>query len=317
MSNECQRHRDSLVHTAEERIPTHTWLKWGTVDLCFYWTILIPHSVCHHSSAQDVFVPAGRCCPSGNMLREVRWCYKPNVKGCIFRIRRGAPAYFFCHDREKAEQTIWNRLQQLTTMKKKRLKTHTPMKIGILGKFGHTRFTALAEPTNILYVNDCVCPGCMAERLKTELLEREKLVDVLAGPDAYRDLPRLLTVAHGGHQASNVLLSLEETYADVIPVHHAPQGHSAFVWVCYRATVVFGGNYSLSTENTINSCLVSKCIMIKLNFYRNTICLDRSIMRGCDNMCSYCIVPFTRGRERSRPVSSILEEIRMLSDQAR
>lgn len=148
-----------------------------------------------------------------------------------------------CSIREKAEQTIWNRLQQLTAMKKRRLKTHAPMKIGIL--------------------------GCMAERLKTELLEREKLVDVLAGPDAYRDLPRLLTVADGGHQASNVLLSLEETYADIMPVHLAPQGYSAFV----------------------------------------------SIMRGCDNMCSYCIVPFTRGRERSRPVSSILEEVRMLSDQ--
>uniref|UniRef100_A0A671Z3P7 Mitochondrial tRNA methylthiotransferase CDK5RAP1 n=1 Tax=Sparus aurata TaxID=8175 RepID=A0A671Z3P7_SPAAU len=148
-----------------------------------------------------------------------------------------------CSIREKAEQTIWNRLQQLTAMKKRRLKTQTPMKIGIL--------------------------GCMAERLKTELLEREKLVDVLAGPDAYRDLPRLLTVADGGLQASNVLLSLEETYADIMPVHRAPQGYSAFV----------------------------------------------SIMRGCDNMCSYCIVPFTRGRERSRPVSSILEEVRMLSDQ--
>ncbi|XP_047437729.1 CDK5 regulatory subunit-associated protein 1 [Mugil cephalus] len=148
-----------------------------------------------------------------------------------------------CSIREKAEQTIWNRLKQLTAMKRKKLKTHTPMKIGIL--------------------------GCMAERLKTELLEREKLVDVLAGPDAYRDLPRLLTVADGGQQASNVLLSLEETYADIMPVHHAPQGHSAFV----------------------------------------------SIMRGCDNMCSYCIVPFTRGRERSRPVTSILEEVRMLSDQ--
>ncbi|XP_067361285.1 CDK5 regulatory subunit-associated protein 1 isoform X3 [Channa argus] len=148
-----------------------------------------------------------------------------------------------CSVREKAEQTIWNRLQQLTAMKKKRLKTHTPMKIGIL--------------------------GCMAERLKTELLEQEKLVDVIAGPDAYRDLPRLLTLADGGHQVSNVLLSLEETYADIMPVHHAPQGYSAFV----------------------------------------------SIMRGCDNMCSYCIVPFTRGRERSRPVRSILEEIRVLSDQ--
>ncbi|XP_077459055.1 mitochondrial tRNA methylthiotransferase CDK5RAP1 [Stigmatopora argus] len=149
-----------------------------------------------------------------------------------------------CSIREKAEQTIWNRLQQLTAMKNKRLRSRTPMKIGIL--------------------------GCMAERLKKELLEREKLVDVLAGPDAYRDLPRLLSLAEGGQQASNVLLSLEETYADIMPVHHSPQGHSAFI----------------------------------------------SIMRGCDNMCSYCIVPFTRGRERSRPASSILEEVRILSDQA-
>uniref|UniRef100_A0A8C5N8G4 Mitochondrial tRNA methylthiotransferase CDK5RAP1 n=1 Tax=Gouania willdenowi TaxID=441366 RepID=A0A8C5N8G4_GOUWI len=148
-----------------------------------------------------------------------------------------------CSVREKAETTIWNRLQQLTSMKKKRIKSPTPMKIGIL--------------------------GCMAERLKTELLEREKLVDVLVGPDAYRDLPRLLSVADGGQQASNVLLSLEETYADIMPVHHAPHGYSAFV----------------------------------------------SIMRGCDNMCSYCIVPFTRGRERSRPLSSILQEVCLLSDQ--
>ncbi|TWW61544.1 CDK5 regulatory subunit-associated protein 1 [Takifugu flavidus] len=148
-----------------------------------------------------------------------------------------------CSIREKAEQTIWNRLQQLTAMKKKRLKSQSPMKIGIL--------------------------GCMAERLKMEVLEREKLVDILAGPDAYRDLPRLLAVADGGQQASNVLLSLEETYADIMPVHHAPQGYSAYV----------------------------------------------SIMRGCDNMCTYCIVPFTRGRERSRPVGSVLEEVRMLSDQ--
>ncbi|KAG7478072.1 hypothetical protein MATL_G00076520 [Megalops atlanticus] len=148
-----------------------------------------------------------------------------------------------CSIREKAEQTIWNRLKHLTALKMRRSKVNAPLKIGIL--------------------------GCMAERLKTELLEREKLVDVLAGPDAYRDLPRLLALADGGQRASNVLLSLEETYADVMPVHHTPQGHSAYV----------------------------------------------SIMRGCDNMCSYCIVPFTRGRERSRPASSILEEIRILSDQ--
>uniref|UniRef100_A0A9J8CTL2 Mitochondrial tRNA methylthiotransferase CDK5RAP1 n=2 Tax=Cyprinus carpio carpio TaxID=630221 RepID=A0A9J8CTL2_CYPCA len=148
-----------------------------------------------------------------------------------------------CSIREKAEQTIWNRLKHLTALKK-RCQKHKPLlKIGVL--------------------------GCMAERLKTKLLEQEKLVDVLAGPDAYRDLPRLLSLGYRGQRASNVLLSLEETYADVMPVHQTPEGHSAFV----------------------------------------------SIMRGCDNMCSYCIVPFTRGRERSRPLSSILEEVRMLSDQ--
>ncbi|KAK6479473.1 CDK5 regulatory subunit-associated protein 1 isoform X2 [Huso huso] len=148
-----------------------------------------------------------------------------------------------CSVREKAEQTIWNRLQQLTALKRRRPRSQTPLKIGIL--------------------------GCMAERLKKQLLEREKLVDVLAGPDAYRDLPRLLSVSESGHQAINVLLSLEETYDDVMPVQLHPQSRAAFV----------------------------------------------SIMRGCDNMCSYCIVPFTRGRERSRPLASILQEVRMLSDQ--
>ncbi|XP_054429859.1 mitochondrial tRNA methylthiotransferase CDK5RAP1 isoform X2 [Pteronotus mesoamericanus] len=148
-----------------------------------------------------------------------------------------------CSIREKAEQTIWNRLHQLKALKKKRLRSRVPLKIGIL--------------------------GCMAERLKEEILNREKIVDVLAGPDAYRDLPRLLAVAESGQQAANVLLSLDETYADVMPVQTSPSAPSAFV----------------------------------------------SIMRGCDNMCSYCIVPFTRGRERSRPVASILEEVRKLSEQ--
>ncbi|GAB5569278.1 mitochondrial tRNA methylthiotransferase CDK5RAP1 [Prionailurus iriomotensis] len=144
---------------------------------------------------------------------------------------------------EKAEQTIWNRLHQLKALKTKRLRSRVPLRIGIL--------------------------GCMAERLKEEILNREKMVDILAGPDTYRDLPRLLAVAESGQQAANVLLSLDETYADVMPVQTSPSATSAFV----------------------------------------------SIMRGCDNMCSYCIVPFTRGRERSRPVASILEEVRKLSEQ--
>ncbi|XP_040294426.1 mitochondrial tRNA methylthiotransferase CDK5RAP1-like [Bufo bufo] len=148
-----------------------------------------------------------------------------------------------CSIREKAEQTIWNRLKQLGFMKRKRCNSQGPMRIGIL--------------------------GCMAERLKEEILQREKLVDILAGPDAYRDLPRLLSVAETGQQAANVLLSLDETYADVMPVQTSSNSVSSFV----------------------------------------------SIMRGCNNMCTYCIVPFTRGRERSRPVHSILEEVRMLSSQ--
>uniref|UniRef100_A0A8C3IW54 Mitochondrial tRNA methylthiotransferase CDK5RAP1 n=1 Tax=Chrysemys picta bellii TaxID=8478 RepID=A0A8C3IW54_CHRPI len=145
--------------------------------------------------------------------------------------------------REKAEQAIWNRLRHLTALKSKRLRSQAPLRIGIL--------------------------GCMAERLREEILHKEKLVDIVAGPDAYRDLPRLLAVAETGQQAANVLLSLDETYADVLPVQTSPDATSAFV----------------------------------------------SIMRGCDNMCSYCIVPFTRGRERSRPMASILREVKLLSDQ--
>ncbi|XP_003229395.1 mitochondrial tRNA methylthiotransferase CDK5RAP1 [Anolis carolinensis] len=148
-----------------------------------------------------------------------------------------------CSIREKAEQTIWNRLKHLKTLKLKRPASQGALRIGIL--------------------------GCMAERLKEKILDRERLVDVVAGPDSYRDLPRLLTVAESGQQAANVLLSLEETYADILPVQTNPSSTSAFV----------------------------------------------SIMRGCDNMCTYCIVPFTRGRERSRPIVSILQEVQMLSDQ--
>ncbi len=109
--------------------------------------------------------------------------------------------------------------------------------------------------------------GCMAERLRAKLLEQEQLVDLVVGPDAYRDLPRLLDVAaETGQAAVNVQLSREETYADIAPVRYDTNGISAFV----------------------------------------------SIMRGCDNMCAFCVVPFTRGRERSRPVASILAECEQL-----
>jgi len=135
-----------------------------------------------------------------------------------------------CAIREGAEQKIWKRLHYLKHLKKLRHRDtgKPPMKIGIL--------------------------GCMAERLKNQIVEKEKMVDVVCGPDAYRDLPRLLAVTDSGLSAVNVQLSLEETYADIIPVRINSNSKSAFV----------------------------------------------SIQRGCDNMCTYCIVPFTRGRERSR-----------------
>ena len=111
--------------------------------------------------------------------------------------------------------------------------------------------------------------GCMAERLKESLLEQEKLVDLVVGPDAYRDIPNLVDQVHGGQKAVNVLLSREETYAEISPVRLDANGVTAFI----------------------------------------------SIMRGCDNMCSFCVVPFTRGRERSRDPESICKEVAQLAEQ--
>ncbi|CAH2983892.1 unnamed protein product [Chilo suppressalis] len=151
-----------------------------------------------------------------------------------------------CAIRENAETKIWHRLDHLRGFKRRRELSKNklrPVKIGLL--------------------------GCMAERLKEKLIEKEKAVDVVAGPDSYRDLPRLLALTESGQTAVNVLLSLDETYADVVPVRLNQDSVSAFI----------------------------------------------SIMRGCDNMCTYCIVPFTRGRERSRPVASIVDEVRQLADQ--
>ena len=145
-----------------------------------------------------------------------------------------------CSIREKAEQTIRKRLQKYNAVKKD---SNKKMKIGVL--------------------------GCMAERLKTKFLEEEKMVDLVVGPDAYRDLPNLIEEIEAGRNAVNVLLSKEETYADVSPVRLNSNGVSAFV----------------------------------------------SITRGCDNMCTFCVVPFTRDRERSRDPQSVLKEIRGLFDQ--
>lgn len=141
-----------------------------------------------------------------------------------------------CSVREKAEQTVRNKLANFTHLK--RLRPH--LVIGVL--------------------------GCMAERLKEKLLEEERMVDLVAGPDAYRDLPRLVEQAQASLPAVNVRLSLCETYDGIRPVRLSESSPTAFV----------------------------------------------SVMRGCDNMCTYCVVPYTRGRERSRDPQSVLEEIRVL-----
>ena len=111
--------------------------------------------------------------------------------------------------------------------------------------------------------------GCMAERLKEKFLEEEKLVDIVVGPDAYRTLPGLIEEAETGQKAVNVLLSRDETYADIAPIRLNSNGVTAFV----------------------------------------------SIMRGCNNMCSFCVVPFTRGRERSRDAASIINECKTLFEE--
>lgn len=143
-----------------------------------------------------------------------------------------------CSIRDKAEQTIRKRLQKYNAIKK----INPSMKVGVL--------------------------GCMAERLKSKFLDEEKIVDLVVGPDAYKDLPNLLDEVSEGRDAVNVVLSKDETYGDVSPVRLNSNGVSAFV----------------------------------------------SITRGCDNMCTFCVVPFTRGRERSRDPKSILEEIQDLKE---
>jgi len=138
-----------------------------------------------------------------------------------------------CAVRDNAEQTIWNRLHQIKHNEKKR---KPALVVGVL--------------------------GCMAERLKKDLMDREQMVDLIVGPDAYRDIPKLLNNVDDGQRAMNTILSMEETYAEIAPVRLDENGISSFV----------------------------------------------SIMRGCDNMCAFCVVPFTRGRERSRDPFSIVRE---------
>ncbi|CAN1225808.1 CDK5RAP1-like protein [Linum perenne] len=142
-----------------------------------------------------------------------------------------------CAIRDNAEQKVWQRLNYFWFLKRRRAQSIRPPKVVVL--------------------------GCMAERLKEKILDSDKMVDVVCGPDAYRDLPRLLEEVDYGQKGINTLLSLEETYADISPVRIMKNSVTAFV----------------------------------------------SVMRGCNNMCSFCIVPFTRGRERSRPVDSIVKEV--------
>jgi len=144
-----------------------------------------------------------------------------------------------CAIRENAETKIWNRLKQLKVTKKSK----PGLMVGVM--------------------------GCMAERLKTKLLDQEQLVDLVVGPDAYRDIARLVEEVESGQKAVNVLLSREETYSDIAPIRLNTNGITAFI----------------------------------------------SIMRGCDNMCSFCVVPFTRGRERSRDYQSIVQEAEDLFNQ--
>ena len=143
-----------------------------------------------------------------------------------------------CSIREKAETTVRKRLESFNKLKR----SNKHLKIGVL--------------------------GCMAERLKSKFLDEEKIVDLVVGPDAYKDIPNLLSKINEGRSAVNVILSKEETYGDISPVRLSSNGVTAFV----------------------------------------------SITRGCDNMCTFCVVPFTRGRERSRDPKSILEEIQNLKD---
>lgn len=145
-----------------------------------------------------------------------------------------------CSIRDNAERKVWDRLKYFRSLRTKKKQEKI---VGVL--------------------------GCMAERVREKFLDEEKLVDLVVGPDAYRDIPNLLSEVDDGRDAVNVLLSREETYADIAPVRTTGNGVTAFV----------------------------------------------SIMRGCDNMCSFCVVPFTRGRERSRAADSIISEIEALSTQ--
>ena len=167
-----------------------------------------------------------------SILTEAGYTSTDNIKDAVLILINT------CSIRDNAEQRIWGRLKAISHLKK----INSDLKIGII--------------------------GCMAERLKEKLIETDQLVDIVVGPDAYRALPALISEAEAGHKAVNVLLSREETYADISPVRMDKNGVTSFV----------------------------------------------SIMRGCNNMCAYCVVPYVRGAERSRNPLSVLREVKDLFD---
>ncbi|KAG5069729.1 hypothetical protein AAZX31_01G157100 [Glycine max] len=220
----------------------------------------IPQATLTASEAQPRLVPDTEVPPTGRIYHETYGC-QMNVNdmeivlsimknagyGEIVSVPESAEIIFIntCAIRDNAEQKVWQRLNYFWFLKR------------------HWKSNVATGRSQSMRPPKVVVLGCMAERLKEKILDSDKMVDVVCGPDAYRDLPRLLEEVDYGQRGINTLLSLEETYADINPVRISKNSVTAFV----------------------------------------------SVMRGCNNMCSFCIVPFTRGRERSRPVESIVREV--------
>ncbi|KAL1354889.1 hypothetical protein HN51_006939 [Arachis hypogaea] len=220
----------------------------------------LPQATLTFSQPQPLVVPDNEAPSKGRIYHETYGC-QMNVNdmeivlsimnnagyGEIVSVPESAEIIFIntCAIRDNAEQKVWQRLNYFWFLKR------------------HWKSNVATGRSQSLRPPKVVVLGCMAERLKEKILDADKMVDVVCGPDAYRDLPRLLEEVDYGQKGINTLLSLEETYADINPVRISKNSISAFV----------------------------------------------SVMRGCNNMCSFCIVPFTRGRERSRPVDSIVKEV--------
>ncbi|KAL1569507.1 CDK5RAP1-like protein [Salvia divinorum] len=207
-----------------------------------------------HSNIESDALPKGRiyhetygCQMNVNDMEIVLSIMKNAGYSEVAEVPESAEIIFIntCAIRDNAEQKVWQRLNYFWFLKRQ------------------WKSNVATGRSQSLHPPKVVVLGCMAERLKDKILDSDKMVDVVCGPDAYRDLPRLLEEVDSGQKGINTLLSLEETYADINPVRISKNSISAFV----------------------------------------------SIMRGCNNMCSFCIVPFTRGRERSRPVESIIREV--------